>query len=83
MTPDESVWLVILAIDKEAIRGFYEGVVPMSYKPPSEARWCMVRADTKEKAIELAEESYIDDLAPGESLGVASISRWCDHEVLP
>jgi len=83
MTPDENIWLVILAIDKETIRGFYEGVVPMSYKPTSEARWCMVRADTKEQAISLAEEAHVGDLAPGESLSAAWISRWCDHEVLP
>lgn len=80
---EPNTWLVILAIDKETIRGFYEGVVPMSYKPTSEARWCMVRADTKERAIELAEASHSGDLAPGESFSAASISRWCDHEILP
>lgn len=73
-------WFVVLAIDKEAIRGFIEGVVPATYKPPSEAVWCMCKAASEERAIEMAKESFVDGLAPGESLEVVSTARLWDLE---
>jgi hypothetical protein len=80
--PAQNHWFVVLAVDKEAVRGFIEGVVPASYKPSSTAVWCMCRADTRERAIEMAMETYADDLAPGESLALASISQLWNSEPL-
>jgi hypothetical protein len=78
----ENHWFVVLAVDKEPIRGFIEGVVPASYKPSSEAVWCMCKADSRERAIEMAEESFCDDLAPGETLDVVSVARLWDLEAV-
>ncbi|MDF2751699.1 MAG: hypothetical protein K0S82_81 [Gaiellaceae bacterium] len=80
-TPQQH-WLVVLTIDKEPIRGLIEGVVPAVYKPTSEARWCMVKAETKARAVALAEESFRPELADDESVSAVSVSAWCESEVL-
>ncbi len=75
-------WLVILAIDKDPIHTLLEGVVPATYKPTSEARWCMCKAETREDAIELAMDSFRIELDPTQSLAVASVARLCGVEAV-
>ena len=75
-------WFVVLAVDSEPIRGLIEGVVPATYKPPSTTRWCMCKAETKERAIEMAKDAFVGELAPGESLDVASVARLWDLEAV-
>jgi hypothetical protein len=82
MTGALNHWFVVLAIDKATIHGFIEGVVPATYKPMSEAVWCMCKADSKERAIEMAKESFADGLASGETLDVVSVARLWDVEAV-
>jgi hypothetical protein len=75
-------WFVVLAVDKEPIRGLIEGVVPATYKAPSEARWLMCKAESREAAISLAKAELSPDLLSTESLDVASVARLCDVEAV-
>lgn len=75
-------WLVILALDKEPIHTLIEGVVPATYRPSSEARWCMCKAADREAAIRLAEDSFYGEVFSGERISVVSIARLCDVEAV-
>lgn len=72
----DRVWFIVLAVDRGALRGFIEGTSLLTtYKPPLTSTWCLVKAHTREQAIELALETYDGDLAPSESLTVVSAAR--------